>query len=113
MFSRDAHRWWRNGKVGDTLVLALPVAEADLYKVTLAMTHADDFGRVLVTLGGNKLGEPFDGYAQQVSTSGPFVVGIVDLTAGTHDLRFELVGKSPKAKNRMMAGLDYLILEKQ
>lgn len=112
VFSRDAHRWWRDGKVGDAMVLALPVAIAGSYKVTLAMTRADDFGKVQVTLGGNQLGEPFDGYAPKVSTSGPFVAGTIDLTAGTHDLRFELVGKNPKAKDRMMVGLDYLILEK-
>jgi len=112
-FSRDAHRWWRDGKVGESMVLAVPVAEPGTYKVTLAMTRADDFAKVQVSLATKPLGEPFDGYAQTVSTSGPFVAGTIKLAAGTHDLKFEIVGKNPKAKNRMMVGLDYLILEKQ
>lgn len=112
-FSRDAHRWWRDGKVGESIVLAVPVAEPGLYRVSLAMTRADDFARVQVSLAGNRLGEPFDGYARTVSSSGPFAAGTVTLSAGTHDLKFEIVGKHAKAKNRMMVGLDYLILEKQ
>lgn len=111
-FSRDAHRWWRDGKVGDAMVLELPVAEAGRYQVTLAMTRADDFAQVQVSLAGTKLGAPFDGYAQQVSSSGPFVAGEVELVAGTHELRFEIVGRNAKAKSRMMVGIDYLILSK-
>ena len=45
-FSRDAHRWWRDGKVGDALELAVPVAETGRYRVKLGMTRADDFGQV-------------------------------------------------------------------
>ncbi|MCK5941396.1 MAG: DUF2961 domain-containing protein, partial [Planctomycetes bacterium] len=111
-FSRDAHRWWRDGAVGDALVLGVPVAEPGRYRVKLAMTRADDFGRVQVSLPGHALGEPFDGYAPQVEPSGPFVAGEVTLAAGEQPLRFELVGKNAKAKDRMMVGLDYVILEK-
>lgn len=112
-FSRDKHRWWRDGKVGDAMVLEVPVATAGTYRVTLAMTRADDFAKVKVSLAGKVLAEAFDGYAQMVSTSGPFAAGTVELTAGTHELRFEIVGKNAKAKNRLMVGLDYLILDKQ
>lgn len=111
-FSRDAHRWWRDGKVGDAIVLAVPVAEKGRYRVTVCMTRADDFARVQLSLGGQKLGEPFDGYGSQVEPSEPFVAGIVDLAAGAQPLRLQIVGKNPKAKNRMMVGLDYLLLEK-
>ncbi len=113
VFSHDAQRWWRDGKVGDVLTLAVPVATAGRYKVTLAMTRADDFAKVQVSLAGTTLGQPFDGFAPQVSSSGPFEAGTVALTKGGNELRFELVGKNPQAKQRMMVGLDYLILEQQ
>jgi len=112
VFSKDAHRWWRDGEVADELVLAVPVAHAGRYRVTLAMVRADDFAQVQVSLAGTKLGEPFDGYAPQVSSSGPFVAGEVQLEAAVHELRFRIVGKNAKAKGRMMVGLDYLVLEK-
>lgn len=112
VFSQDAQRWWRDGKVGDVLTLAVPVAETGRYQVTLAMTRADDFANVQVSLAGTKLGKLFSGYAALVSSSGPFDAGTAELTKGSNELRFELVGKHPKAKKRMMVGLDYLILEK-
>ncbi len=37
----------------------------------------------------------------------------IELTKGTDELRFELVGKIPKAQKRMMVGLDDLVMEKQ
>ncbi len=98
-FSRDGHRWWR-------------VAEAGRYKVSVVMTRADDFGRVQLSLSGTALGEPFDGYAETVQPSARLDMGEVALKAGEQPLRLQLVGKNPKAKERMMVGLDYLILER-
>ncbi|MFN3240372.1 MAG: glycoside hydrolase family 172 protein [Planctomycetota bacterium] len=111
-FSRDAHRWWRDGKVGDALVLGVPVPASGRYRITVGMTRADDFARVQLSIGDTLLGEPFDGYAAQVEPSGRLVAGVVDLEAGEQPLRLRLVGKNPKAKDRMMVGLDYLLLEK-
>ena len=39
-------------------------------------------------------------------------LGELDLDAGQQPLRLELVGKHPDAKQRMMVGLDYLLLER-
>lgn len=111
-FSRDGHRWWRDGEVGDALVLAVPVAAAGRYRVTVAMTQADDFGIVQLKLGGHALGAPFDGYAGGVRSSGPLDRGVVALPEGDVELRLELVGENPKAKPRHMVGLDWIRLEK-
>jgi hypothetical protein len=111
-FSKDAHRWWRDGQVGDALVLAVPVAAAGRYRVTVAMVQADDFGLVQLSLAGQKLGDPFDGYAESVRSSGPLDRGTVDLEAGDAELRLELVGKNEQAKPRHMVGLDYVRLER-
>jgi hypothetical protein len=109
-FSRDAHRWWRDGEPGDALVLALPVTAAGRYRVTAGFVMADDFGQVQLVLGGRRLGAPFDGYAPQVRPSGPIELGIVELAAGEIDLRLELVGRHAAAKPGHMVGLDYVRL---
>lgn len=111
-FSRDGHRWWRDGKLGDALVLAVPVAAAGRYKVTVAMVQADDFAIVQCSLGGGALGAPFDGYSERVQGSGPRELGIVELPAGDAELRLELIGRNERNKGGMMAGLDYVRLEK-
>jgi hypothetical protein len=111
-FSHDAHRWWRDGRPGDVLVLAVPVATAGRYRVTAGFVQADDFGRVQLTLGGSPLGEPFDGYAPKVQPSGQRALGTVTLPAGEAELRCELVGRHPDSKPSHMFGLDYLRLER-
>ncbi|MCA3009954.1 MAG: DUF2961 domain-containing protein [Phycisphaerales bacterium] len=111
-FSRDAQRWWRDGAVGDRLVLAVPVAQAGRHRLTLALTKADDFGAVKVELGGAVVAERFDGYAPRVSTSGPLDLGVFDLPAGDVELVFTLLGRNGKAKPRHMVGVDYVQLER-
>ena len=111
-FSRDEHRWWKDGGVGDAMVLGVPVAAAGRYRVSAVLTKADDFGRVQLSLAGVKLGAPFDGYAPTVQPSARLLLGELDLDAGQQPLRLELVGKHPDAKQRMMVGLDYLLLER-
>ena len=76
------------------------------------VAEADDFGRVQLSLAGTKLGAPFDGYASTVQPSARLMLGEVDLDAGQQPLRLELIGKHPDAKQRMMVGLDYLLLER-
>jgi hypothetical protein len=111
-FSRDGHRWWRDGAVGDRLVLAVPVAQAGRHRVTLALTKADDFGVVRIELGGKEVAESFDGYAPRVSTSGPLDLGEVELPAGEVELVFTLLGGNAKAKPRRMVGFEYVRLER-
>ncbi|MBM3975349.1 MAG: DUF2961 domain-containing protein, partial [Planctomycetes bacterium] len=111
-FSRDGQRWWRDGAVGDRLVLAVPVAQAGRHRVTLALTKADDFGVVRVELGGKEIASTFDGYAPRVMTSGPLDLGVVDLPAGEVELAFTLLGSNAKAKPRRMVGVDYVRLER-
>lgn len=111
-FSGDAQRWWRDGKPGDTLVLAVPVAAAGRYRVHAALVQAEDYAIVQLALGGVPLGERFDGYWPHVRTTGARELGTVELPAGTAELRVELVGHHADAVPRGMFGLDYLRLER-
>lgn len=111
-FSHDAQRWWKHGVVGDTLVLALPVAEAGEYRITAGFCKAVDYGIVQCEVGGAALGAPFDGFAPHVSGSGPVELGTTKLGAGEVPFTLRIVGKNEKAVPAHMVGLDYLKLEK-
>jgi hypothetical protein len=112
-FSKERLLSWRDGKVGDALVLAVPVPAAGRYKVSAAFCQADDFGIVQVSLGGSTLGAPFDGWAERVRSTGPRELGTVDLPAGDAELRFLLTGRNENAKPRFLLGLDYVRLQRQ
>lgn len=111
-FSRDAHRWWRDGSPGDTLVLRVPVAEKGRYRVIGCFCMAPDYGIVQLTLEDKKLGAPFDGYATAVETSGARELGTVELGKGDARLRVVILGRNDEAVPKHMFGLDYLRLEK-
>jgi hypothetical protein len=110
-FSRDHQRWWRDGKPGDALVLAVPVAAAGRYRVRAAFCRNVDYGTFQCALGGQPLGAPVDCYSKTIGSSGPLELGTVELPAGNAELRFTITGKNASA-TAYMVGLDYLLLEK-
>jgi hypothetical protein len=110
-WSNDAHLWWIEAKPGDKLDLAVPVATAGRYKLTLHMTKARDYGIVQLWLDGAKLGEPIDLYNPDVVPTGPVKFGVHELSAGEHKLTVEIVGANEKAEKAYMFGLDYVKLE--
>jgi hypothetical protein len=109
-WSMNKQLWWRDGKVGDRLELALPVAGNDRFRIVLHGTRAHDYGVFQFWLDGTKLGEPIDLFsADNVTRS--VTLGVKELKKGEHRLGVEIVGTNPKAKPRFMMGLDYLKLE--
>jgi len=110
-FSGDAQRWWRDGKPGDKLVLALPVAAAGRYRLAVAFCRANDYGIVQVGLDGQRLGAPIDLYAEHITAPGALLLGELQLAAGTARLEFTITGKNDKALPAHMVGIDYVLLE--
>jgi hypothetical protein len=110
-FSQDGMQWWWDGKLGDALVLVLPVPAAGRYRVSAAFGQADNSGRVQLSIGGTRVGTPFDGYSARTQASGPILLGEVTLAAGDHELRLELDGSNERAQPGHQVGLDYLRLE--
>lgn len=111
-FSADAQLWWMDGKPGDTLSLAVPVAKAGRYRLVAAFAKAPDYGVFQVRIGDRDLGAPLDLYSAEVMASGPLELGQVDLAAGEAMLAFRVVGHHDRAEPRHMLGFDYLRLEK-
>jgi hypothetical protein len=110
-WSGDAHLWWIDAKPGDKLDLALPVAKAGKYKLTMQFTKAIDYGIVQLSLDGKKLSGPLDLFNNGVVPLGPVPFGEQELTAGEHKLTVEIVGANEKAVKSYMFGLDYVKLD--
>jgi hypothetical protein len=109
-WSNDAHLWWTDAKPGDKLDLAVPVAAAGKYDLSLQLTKAPDYGIVQLYLDGEKLGKPIDLYDLAVVPTGPMPMGAQQLAAGDHRLTVEILGANDKAIKNFMFGLDYVKL---
>ena len=110
-WSNNAHLWWTNGKPGETLELALPVAAAGKYRLACGLTKAVDYGIFEVALDGKKLLGPLDCFNDGVIHTGTMALGeAIDLTAGEHRLTFTVVGANKNALPGNMLGLDYVWL---
>ena len=109
-WSNDAHLWWIDARPGDKMDLALPVASAGTYVVSMQFTKAPDYGIVQLYLDGQKLGEALDLYHASVIPTGPLAMGSRKLTAGEHKLTVEITGANERAVKRYMFALDYVKL---
>lgn len=110
-WSRGSQLWWTECKPGSKLTLALPVAKAGQYSVSVNLTRAVDYGICQLWLDDRKLGEPIDCYNNGVVPTGAIDLGTVSLSAGEHRLVAEIVGTSDKGVKGYMFGLDYVKLE--
>jgi hypothetical protein len=111
VWSANAQLLFKASKVGDYLVLTINVPAAGTYNLSAAMTKAHDYGIVSLAVNGAQLGQPFDGYNSYVTVNKAVEFGSVQLSAGTHQLTFTLVGKNPSSIS-YVAGIDYLQLVK-
>ncbi len=107
-WSNDNQIWWKDGKPGDRLTLAFPVAAAGRYEVVANLTKANDYGIVQLAVNDNEPQE-FDRYHPTVAHD-KLVVGTFDLPQGQNRLTVSIVGANDKAIKRYMFGLDYLLL---
>jgi hypothetical protein len=110
-WSNDAHLWWTGAKPGNKLDLALPVAKAGHFKISLQLTKAPDYGIVQLYLDGAKVLGPIDLYAKNVRPSPVIDAGAHDLSAGDHKLTVEILGANAKAIKNYMFALDYVKLD--
>jgi hypothetical protein len=109
-WSGSKQLWWRDGRPGDRLELAVPVAKSGCYRLVMHNTRAFDYGIFQLSLDGQRLGGPIDLYSRENVTR-LVTVGQRELSQGEHRLTVEIVGTNPAAKPRYMFGLDYLKLE--
>ena len=110
-WSGNDHLWWTGAKPGDRLELEIPVKTAGTYTVELVLTRARDYGVLQLALDKQNLGGPLDCFnSPDVITTGVLTFENVELAAGNHRLKIEILGANPKAVKNYMAGIDYIRL---
>jgi hypothetical protein len=110
-WSKGKELFWTGGKVGDKLVLALPVAKAGKYEVKVQLTKSWDYGSVQLSLDGAPQGEAVDLYSQTVKLADLVSMGPLELEAGEHKLTLEIAGKNAAVEEGYYyVGLDYVKL---
>jgi hypothetical protein len=83
------------------------------YRVLTRLTRATDYGIVRLSVEGQPMGTPFDGFAAgTVLVSNELDLGVVELKKGANTLRIEVVGTNPSTTGaRYMWGIDYVTLK--
>jgi len=109
-WSNDAQLWFRSDAAGDSMTLAFEVPKDGSYGMSAVATKAGDYGIHTLSVDGQTVGEPFDGYNAGGVTTARSDYGTVELSEGRHTLTLTITGKNASA-NGFLAGLDLLELE--
>jgi hypothetical protein len=116
MTSFRAHRWSNDRQLfcsceaGGHVDVAIKWPGTGKCELWIAFTQAGDYAVVETALDGKKLGDPFDGYDPDVRPAPLVNVGTVELSAGSHVLRFTPVGKNPGSSGYHV-GIDYVVFK--
>lgn len=111
----DTPRWsggkqlFCSAQLNSTIEFSISAGTAGKYGLYLYATTAPDFGKIQTLVDGNPLGAPIDLYAPIVLPSGRISIGTIDLSVGTHNLGFRVVGKNV-ASSQYSFGLDAFTL---
>jgi hypothetical protein len=107
---------WSNGKqlfcqteAGGFVELEIQVPQSGAYTLDVSLTRAPNYGRVEVTLDGQRVGPDFDGFAAKVTPPTRVSLGCCELSKGSHRVRFTAVGKNMQATGCAI-GIDCLEL---
>jgi len=107
-WSGNKQLWWKDGGVGDRLVVEFEMAEAGTYDMTLGITKAVDYGIVRVSVNGHTKLERLDGYNPSVIAT-DVELGSCQLEKGKNTLEVTILSSNPKAVKKHMFGLDYIL----
>jgi hypothetical protein len=101
--------FYRGSQAGDYMTVTVEVPETGSYKLQSSLLHSPLYGQVQVLVDGQLVGGVYDGYAPEVSAPQLFDHGSVQLTAGQHTIRYEIIGKHADSGNYFI-GLDAIEL---
>lgn len=101
--------FYRGSEPGDYMTVTVNVPESGTYNLQSRFLHSPLYGQVQVYVDGQSVGDVYDGYAPEVLAAESFEHGDVQLTAGAHTIRYEVVGKHAQSGN-FFIGLDALQL---
>ncbi len=117
-WSNMQHLWARPTKIGQSLTLNVPFAEAGSYQVVVYPTKSWDYGVLQFLVDGRRAGEPIDTFNIDHPTSigrpEAFSLGVHDLEGSSFDLTINVVGTNESTRPpHYYWGLDCVVLKKQ
>lgn len=77
-----------------SITLLLQIKKQTHTQLSVYLTQSWDFGKIQAYLDDKTLGDVFDAYSPFVMASGCVPLATLDLSAGDHHLRFDVVGKN-------------------
>lgn len=108
-WSGGGQLFYMPGESPASLTLKFTVSRAARYAVNAYYTTSWDYGVYRAYLDGKPAGSEIDLYSASVAQSPRAKLGILDLAAGEHELKFEAKSKNPASKGYFF-GLDYVEL---
>ena len=111
-WSGNEQLWFHADGAGDTFTVEIDVPRAGTYALSALQTRAGDYGINTLAVDGTDAGEPFDAYSAALVDDARADYGEVELTRGTHSLRFTVTGRNA-ASQGFFAGIDVIELELQ
>ena len=108
-WGNNAQLFWSGGAPGAVLDLTVKVPGNGKYRVELLMTHAPDYGDLLLQVEGNTASASFSGFAATVMPSNAIDLGTFQLPAGDRRVSLKLIGKHIKSSGYLV-GVDQVRL---
>jgi hypothetical protein len=109
--------WWSGAYLdipataaGQSVRFALPEGLMGPHRVRLWLACGPDHGMVQAYLDGEPVGQPTDTYASRYGPAADLITAQMNLGEHPHDLRLEVVGKSPSSSGFRL-GADCLYLD--
>ncbi|MBD3293720.1 MAG: PQQ-binding-like beta-propeller repeat protein, partial [Armatimonadia bacterium] len=94
---------YRAEEPGDFVEAAIDVVEAGKYEVVVESLDYTDRGMIQVSLDGEPIGDPIDQQGTMQPARVEDSLGVHDIAAGDHVLRFEVVGRNPQSDGSYFA----------
>jgi hypothetical protein len=105
------HQFWvQPSNPSAWIDIAIMIPKAATYEFVAKYTKSWDYARIQASLDGKPLGPVADTFAPTVVPADPLTLGKLELTAGSHILRFAVAGHNPESKGWLM-GIDHVIVK--
>ena len=95
---------------GHAITFEVRLDQPGAYEVYTQFTLSPSYGQVRLSVDGRPLDRTFDAYCEEIDKSDPVPFGTRKLDAGPREFRYEIVGKSDKAKHCYI-GIDRIMLK--
>ena len=110
IWSNNGQLWWKNGAVGDRLVLEFTADQAGRYNAKVGLTKAIDYGIFKIAINGETVLEELDLFNPSLGAE-VFDLGECTIKEGANQLEVTILGANEKAVKKYMFGLDFLLLQ--